>query len=59
MFTLSSELVSVGKIEDDLHQANLALAEWRKKCGDQQKEKESILKEMAAALERKETDKWP
>lgn len=60
MFTLSilvSELVSVGKTEDDFHQANSALPEWRKECGDLQKEKYSLLKEMAAALERKETDK--
>ena len=38
---LVSELVSVGKIEDDLHQANLAIAEWHKKCGDLQKETDS------------------
>ena len=34
---LVSELVSVGKIEDDLHQANLAIAEWRKKYGERER----------------------
>ena len=53
---LVSELVSVGKMEDDLHQANSALVEWREKCADLEKEKESLLKEMAAATERKETE---
>ena len=57
--TLVSELVSVGKIEDNLHQANSALAEQSKKCADLEKEKESLLKEMAAATERKERDKSP
>ena len=40
MFTttiLVTELVSVGKIEDDLHQANLAIAEWRKKYGERER----------------------
>ena len=54
---LVSELVSVGKMEDDLHQANSALDKWRETCADLEKEKESLLKEMAAATERKETEK--
>lgn len=53
---LVSELVSVGKMEDDLHQANSASVEWREKCADLEKEKENLLKEMAAATERKETE---
>ena len=53
---LVSELVSVGKMEDDLHQANSALVEWCEKCADLEKEKESLLKEIAAATERKETE---
>ena len=53
---LVSGLVSVGKMEDDLHQANSALVEWRETCADLEKEKESLLKEMASATERKETD---
>ena len=43
-------------MEDDLHQANLALVEWREKRADLEKEKESVLKEMTAAAERKETE---
>ena len=53
---LVSELVSVGKIEDDLHQANLAIAEWHKKCGDLQKEKEDLLKEIAEVTESKDAE---
>lgn len=56
MTILVSELVSVGKIEDDLHQGNLAIAEWCKKCGDLQKEKEDLLKEIAEATERKDAE---
>lgn len=37
--TLVNELVSIGKIEDDLQEANLALEEWHKKFGDLQQEK--------------------
>jgi len=56
VFTLSisnRELVSVGKIEDDLQQANLAVEEWRKKCGDLQQEKESLLKKMTEVKKKK------
>ena len=56
MTILVSELVSVGKVEDDLHQANLAIAEWRKKCGNLQKEKEDLLKEITEATERKDAE---
>lgn len=54
--TLVNELVSIGKIEDDLQEANLALEEWRKKFGDLQQEKESLLKEMTEAKEKKDAE---
>ncbi|XP_028418693.1 uncharacterized protein LOC114544180 [Dendronephthya gigantea] len=59
IFTLSilvSELESVGEVQDDLNQANIELKEWREKCEDLQKEKETLLKEMAEALARKDEE---
>ena len=59
VFTLSilvSELVSVGEMEDELNEAYLALEEWRKKCGNLQKEKESLLKELTEATEKKDEE---
>ena len=60
VFTLSilvSEIVSVGRMEENLRQANLALEEWRETCEDLQKDKESLLKEMAETTRRKDAEK--
>ena len=59
VFTLSilvTELVSIGKMDDYLQTANLALEEWHKKCRDLQQEKESLLKEMDEAKEKRDTE---
>ena len=43
-------------MEDELNEAYLALEEWRKKCGNLQKEKESLLKELTEATEKKDEE---
>ena len=58
VFTVSilfTELVSIGKMDNYLQTANLALEEWCK-CGDLQQEKESLLKEMNKAKEKKDAE---
>lgn len=43
-------------MDDYLQTANLALEEWHKKCRDLQQEKESLLKEMDEAKEKRDTE---
>ena len=43
-------------MDDYLQTANLALEEWHKKCRDLQQEKESLLKEMDGAKEKRDTE---
>ena len=43
-------------MDDHLQTANLALEEWHKKCRGLQQEKESLLKEMDEAKEKRDTE---
>ena len=43
-------------MDDYLQTANLALEEWHEKCRDLQQEKESLLKEMDEAKEKRDTE---
>ena len=43
-------------MDDYLQTANLALEEWHKKCRDLQQEKESLLKEIDEAKEKRDTE---
>ena len=43
-------------MDDYLQTANLALEEWHKRCRDLQQDKESLLKEIDEAKEKRDTE---